>query len=78
MSSGVKLSSNREFFDSNDVLKKSYKAKNFYNPINLKLANGNSNSSNNRSRAKTFNQNFLDIMNIEESQEFESINYKPK
>jgi hypothetical protein len=84
MSSGIKnksnssfKDSNRHLFDSNDMTKNNYKAQNFYNPINLRLANGYK-EKDNRSRAKTYNPNSLNMMNIEESNEFESINYKPK
>lgn len=68
-------------FESNDLPRKDYITRNFLNPINLMKANGKSRSrriKKDNGRSKTFYDGFNTNMNIEESQEFESVNYKPK
>jgi hypothetical protein len=66
-------------FKSNETSNNDYIARNFYNPINLKIATGQKkNPRENPLKIRKKNSDIMNVMNIDESNEFETVNYRPK
>lgn len=70
-------------FETTSTDKIDYIAQNFYNPLNIKIANGKAsetrrNLSSHLNKGDQNHPNFMTVMNIDESSEFESVIYKPR